>query len=615
MAITDTILQVVNIRPGINKNTTDYAAEGEWVDCDKMRFVQGRPEKIGGWVREVVSQAGNGSSNNFSGPCRNIHTWTGLDGTKLLAAGSFSKLELLFNNQIFNITPYRTVESLNNAITTVETESLVTITDSSHGAQEGDFITISGQETAVDGITLNGEYQIIEVTDANTYVIDSGVVATGSSADAGGDIDIAYQLSVGSADNGDLTGYGGGSWNTPGQDDQGYNRPRAGEGGLDMRHWSLDNWGENLMASPSGGGIYEWVKANGASTVAQIVPNAPTQNNIILVAQPSRFLVAFGTQSIIGGTYDPLLVRWADQETRTVWDQTLENSAGEYRLPLGNKIVAVQQTRSEILIFTDTAVYSMRYTGSASDPFRFDILGTTSNIAGPNASVDVNGLVMWMGTNSFYVYDGVIRTLPSTLTKFIFDQDGEGLLNFSQKEKTFCATNKEFSEVFWFYPSNSSSENDRYIVYNYLENIWYLGTFDRTCWADKDVFDKPFSISADGSLYQHETGYSDDGSPFLCFIESGFFDLGDGTEFMFLDKIVPDFVITPDRSMQISLRYRKYPNGSEFQKGPFTVSPTTRKINTRIRGRQVGLRYSMSTTGGKFQVGAVRFGLKPDGRR
>ncbi len=613
----DTQLRAVEFQPGINKNVTEYAAEGGWVDADKMRFVGGRPEKIGGWVEEILQQNQNPSVTTLTGVTRALHTWTALDNTRYLASGSHNKLELVENNTIYNITPVRDSDTLNDVITTTNGSSLVSIEDPAHNAQVGDWVHFEDQASPVDGITLEGDYVIVEVPDANNFVVDAGVDATGGTSGGGGSIDIDYYIFSGFVHNGDVTGYGGGTWGTEGQSAGGYGDPRDGVGGSFMRHWSLDSWGEDLIASPNDNGIYHWVKEDGPGTRAQLITEAPSRNNIVLVAQPSRFLVAFGTEQFIDDEFDPLLVRWADQERLTQWDPTATGSlSGEYRLPLGNKIVCVTQTRSEILIFTDSVVYSMRFVGGQL-VFQFDIISKASAIMGPKAAVDVNGIVYWMGTNSFYMYDGVVRTLPCSLSKFIYDQDQDGLISFSQKEKCYCATNTEFNEIWWFYQDNITPTNEvnRYVSYNYLEGVWSLGTLERTAWVDRSVFDKPFTTNATGNLYIHESGYSNNGIPFECFVESSYFDIGDGQQLMFVDRIVPDFTITPNRNITMRVFHKKYPNSSESFKGPFTVNNTTRKINTRVRGRQMAVRYTMNATGGTFQVGKVRLGIQPDGGR
>lgn len=604
-----------NFRPGFNKNSTDYDLENHWVDGDKVRFRNGRAEKIGGWSKSILEQANNSSVTTFTGVTRAAHSWVDLNYNKYLCSSNHLKLEILNDDTVYDITPYRAELSLTDVITTVSGESEVTITHLNHSLKVGDFVFVDSQASAVDGITLSGEYTVLEIVDSSNFKIDSGTNATGSTSAAGGLLEINYLLETGYQDNGDLTGYSGGTWNTPGISGQGYNRPRAGVGGLFLREWSLDNWGEDLIACVRNGRIYQWDATNDVTTRAQVISNAPTENFLIMVAQPSRHLVAFGTQEEISGNFDPLTIRWASQETLTQWDSTADGSnSGEYRLPLGNYIVGAIQTRSEILVFTDRTVYSMRFVGG-DNVFQFTILADNITAISQNCFVDVNGIVYWMGIDNFYMYDGVVRVLPCDLEEFIFDQDGGGQINYGQKEKVYCSTINSYNEIIWFYPSTSDTENNRYIIYNYKDGVWYDGTITRTCWVDSTVFEKPFGFGVDGSLFVHEQGYDDDGSPMYSWIQSGDVDIKDGTSFFLVDRFIPDFELRPNRNAQLTLNFKKYPSDSGIEKGPYTFSGTTRKISVRGRGRHVSIKYEVNSLGADFDIGAPRLGITLDARR
>lgn len=614
--MTDTVLKAINIQPGIVKDVTEYQAEGRWVDCNHIRWRSGRPEKIGGFAREQVQQSTDAANQLFTGVSRATLTWSDLSFKKYLASGSHLKLELLNDGIIYDITPIRESPSLTDAISTTNTESEVQITDVNHNLSVGDYIFVVSQATAVDGIDLDGEYVVTEVIDADNYKVDSGIAASGTTALAGGALSLQYLLEIGSQSNGNLTGWGGGTWGTEGQSGQGWNRPRNGIGGQNLRQWSLDNWGEDLVACVRQGKIYHWDATNGVTTRAQVLSNAPLQNLFILVAQPSRHLVAFGSEVFITGVFDPLVIRWADQETLNTWDIDVNNTAGEYRLPKGNYIVGAVQTRGEILVFTDTDVYSMRFVGG-NEVFRFEHLGSNISTVSAHSFVDVNGIVMWQGLDNFYMYDGVVQSIPCSIEKFVFDQDGDGTLNFSQKEKVYCGVIKEFNEVIWLYPKKDSDECNFYIKYNYEEGVFDFGDFDRTTWIDRGVFDRPYAISASGRLYAHEVGKDADGAPFEAFIRSAYFDIDDGQQLMFVDRILPDIRLAPNRNVEITLFAKKYvhPTATSVQKGPFYFDDSMGKISCRIRGRQISIEYRVTATGADFEVGKVRIGFQPDGGR
>lgn len=611
-------LKSVEFPPGINKDTTTYGAEVGWVDCDKVRFKKDKPEKIGGWGRQSVVSAYN-PTNTFTGVARDIHSWNSLDQNKYLAVGTHLKLELYSEGQIYDLTPLRDEKEFEDVITTSSGSSIVIIEDEdgNHGLKVGDFVEVLYQETAVNGVTLSGQYQVVEVIDLDTFSVDSGTIASGSSASAGGTLEINYLLENGYVSNGDKTGWSGGTWNTPGLEDQGWNRPRAGIGGVYLRQWSLDNWGEDLVACVSQGGIYHWDKTDGELERAKLLNNAPTENLFIMVTQPSRFLVAFGSQLQATGDFDPLLIRWADQESLIEWEQTDTNSAGEYRLPLGNQIISAVQTRSEIIIMTDTAVYSMRFVGG-NDIFAFDVLSPNAGAISLHSGVDANGKVYWIANGSFYVYDGVVRNLNTTISKYIFDPDGEGRLNFNQKEKTFASINKEFNEIWWSYQNNSdglNNDTDSYIVYNYLYDLWYIGKMNRTVWEDASVFSKPFAIDTNGTLFVHESGKDADGSPLEAFIRSSYFDIDDGDEFLFVDKIIPDLKLPPNRTVEITTFFKKHPNGPVVTKGPYIFTSATEKISCRGRGRAMSFEIRVKSTGGDFELGKTRLSILADGGR
>lgn len=613
--VSSTAPKKLTFNPGFNKNTTEYGAENYWVDGDKVRFRKGLPEKLGGFYKDIVYYCNNTSISNFTGVARKVHAWTDLQSNKLMAVGTHQKLEMLYGSQIYDVTPYREELSLEDAITTSVGSSEVTITDANpHNLLVGERVFVDSQETAVDGITLSGEYAVTEIVSTVAFKVDSGVEATGTTSLGGDTLEINYLLEFGKESNGALSGYGGGSYDTEGKSGGGYGDPRASDGGLFLRQWSLDNWGEDGIACVRGGKIYHWDATSGVAERYKAIAGAPEQNLIVLVTDPSRVLVAFGSEVYSTGLFDPLIIRWADQETLTEWAITSENLAGEYRLASGNKIVAVVQTKGEVLIFTDSTLYSMRYVGG-TDVFSFDVVGKNISCISQNCVIDVNGIVYWFGVDGFYSYNGSVNELSTSLEDYVFDQDGEGRVNMEQKEKTYCGINKEYNEIVWLYPPHSSEENSRYIMFNYLEGLWYDGTFDRTVWIDKGVFDKPYAIDSSGYLYVHEVGKDADGSPMPSFIRSGDIDIEDGDYVLFVDKFIPDFKLIPNRNAALTLYLRKFPNETQQVKGPYSFNNNTKKVNVRARARQIAIEYSVSTLGADFKVGSPRFYFKQDGKR
>jgi hypothetical protein len=663
--LSDTPLLPIVFTPGINQNVTEYLAEGGWVDGDKIRFNDGRAQKIGGWARQSTRQNEDLSIDTFTGVPRDILAWTSLTSLQYLLVASNKKLELVLNSKIYDVTPTRIEkrlgspatpdddsryrEVLTDAISTTSGSSIVQIEDvEPHNLQIGDFVYVNNQQNIVDGITLEGSYQVTDLVNSFTFEVDSGTIATGTTAGAGGVLYIDYLLECGLQSNSQFVGYGGGTYNTPGYLGEGYNRPRSGgEFGALMRQWTLDNWGEDVLACVSYGQIYHWDAAltgpqlrrfetienrlvDPASSLyiadpvqrAEMVEAIPKRNLFHLTTQ-ELFTVAFGSEAGPGpdqGTFDPLLIRWSDVSDFTDWRILETNSARQFRLPKGNRIVAAHQTRDQILVFTDIAVYSMVFVGG-NNVFQFTDLGTNTSAAGVHSVIDVNGIVMWMGIDDFYMYTGTIIPIPNSLDDFIYDQDGEGRLDINQKEKIYAGVNKKFHEVWWFYPKEGTDPDtediQNYVVYNYLENVWYYGTMPRSVWTDRGTFSTPFAVGIDRTLYSHENGKDADGAPLRAFIRSGYFDLGEGLDFAFVDRILPDLELPNSSTCKITIFTKRYPhpNARIITKGPFIFSDDDNKISMRARGRAMAIQYEVDGVGEDFEIGKMRIGIQPDGHR
>jgi hypothetical protein len=647
-------LQKLQLRPGANRESTTLANEGTWFEMDKVRFRSGYPEKLGGWTLDTgtttsVLQPPTGS---FWGVARSLWNWITLSGANLMGVGTNLKYYIQQSNggSFYDITPLRrTVTITGTAFTTVDGSTTVVVNDPGYGGKEGDFVTISGVAGAVNGIpaaALNREFRITFIsTIAYSIVVSSP--ATSSLPNPTGTATFSYQITTGAEVYTVGPGWGAGGWggNTAGTlTGWGEAAPTGLGVGQQLRLWSQDNYGEDLLLNPRGGGLFLWkVNANPniydrAVLLAPTSPapyttdaGCPTVANSIAVSDASRFVIAFGCNDYGSAVLDPLLVRWSDQENYAVWSPAITNQAGSYRLSTGSSVVAHQQTRQEILVWTDAAVYSMQYLGP---PFvwGFQILGDNISIAGPNATATAANLVYWMGYDKFYVYSGRVETLYCPLRQYIF-----GDINLQQQYQFFAGTNEGFNEIWWFYCSANSTAIDRYVVFNHLEKIWSYGNLARTAWLDTPLREHPTAAGYNGQLIYHESGV-DDGttnppSPIVSFCQSADMNIGDGHNYGFAWRMLPD--ITFDGStvnnpaVTLTLRPRQNP-GSNY--GPaaspevisaqnyqgqrnYVVQQFTEIVYVRVRGRQMAFRIGSDGLGVQWQLGVPALDIRPDGRR
>lgn len=607
MSASETQITKFNIAPGINKNTTELDAEGIYVSCSLVRFFYGKPEQIGGWEKENFS-------GTIKGVTRHLHTWTDLDEQSYLGVATHKELGLLTGGIFYDITPIAASVCGSNVLNTTSGDDEIIVSLNPTGAAAGDFFVFAEVTASQEGVDFTSIYEITSVGAAH-FTFNASSSAAGTCANAGGTTRVDFLLPTGNQSNGAAFGWGAGTWDTAGASaSAGWSDPRGGVGAsVAMRQWSTDNWGEDYIANPRGGKIYFWEASVGPETRAGLISSAaPSVVNITVVAQNGRHVIAAGTHDV-SGDFDPMLIRWSDSEDFTTWIAGATNEAGEFRLENGSFIIGLQETRGQVLIFTDESLYEMNRVGGNS-VFSFRDLGRHNGLMGQNASVDVNGVVYWMAYNSFQYWDGNLHTLPCTVQEFIFDPNSEGSINTDQKEKVYCETNREFNEVWWFYPSKGSTENDRYVVFNYLEQTWYIGKLERTAFHDVDIFSRPFATDSSGNLFIHEQGSDDDTAAMNWILKSSFFDIQDGDELMFVDRYVPDNSFNKEYNIEFS--YKKYPQDSEsFSKGPFKIFPTTRKIHPRIRGRQMQICYTGGVQGGVWRGGSDRLAVKPDGGR
>ncbi len=618
-------LTKLQIAPGIDKQNTEYGAEGKWVDCDNVRFRYGLPEKIGGWTK-VTSDA-------LVGATRAILTYSALNGVKYAIYGTNKKLYAYSENSYGDITPTRATGTGNiTQFGTTSGSTTVTVTDASHGALIGDFVTIASVSGAVGGISaanLQGEFEILTVPSSNTYTIEAKAAA--SSTATGATANATYQVNTGAAVSLFGYGWGAGTWST-----STWNTTRSGLTGaegvlLQSAKWALDNWGEDVLALQFDGGLFYWDTSSGLSSNLASTTNvsgAPTKSRFMLVSGDDRHVICFGTETTIAdtSTQDNMFLRWSSQETTNTWTPTATNTAGSFRLTDGNQINTAVRSRGAVMIWTDTALYQMQFIG-APLTFGFKQIGSNCGAVGINAAVDVSGTSFWMSDDSFFLYDGAVKKIPCTVQDHVFDD-----INPNAKQDVFCAANSDFNEVMWFYPSANSTQIDKMVAYNYAENLWYVGTLARSSWADSGVYDNPYAAEFDASdttatistitglkagrtfVYIHETGSNDDGAAMSNHIESGDIDIADGDNFMSISRFIPDFK-NQAGTVDVVLKTRPYPSGTQTSHGSFDVTTSTTKVDTRIRGRQVAVRVSSDAVDDNWRYGTMRLDIKPDGMR
>jgi hypothetical protein len=690
-------LQKILFKPGVNRENSRYTTEGGWYEADKVRFRQGTPEKIGGWVRI--------SSATFLGICRSIKNWTTLSFQNLLGIGTHLKFYISNGGQYYDITPTKTVRTLTNPFATVNGSTTVTVTDATGGYSNGDFVTFTGA-SAVGGLTISGEFQLSFIS-GTTYTITTASAAS-STASGGGTVFAVYQVNTGPAIALPLVGWGAGAWG-------------AGAWGIGatsaeaLRIWNQANFGEDLIYGPRGSSLYYWDATIGyiAPTITLTIASpcvvtttlnlpdltaivletsgalptglsvgvtyytryvsattfnlsttptgalidttgsqsgvhkisqrgvllsslngatgVPTSQNYFLISDASRFVLCFGTNEIGSSSVNPMLLRWSDQENPVDWTPTATNQAGSLTLSRGSEIITAIQTRQEILVFTDAAFYSLQYLGP---PFIWgsQILADNISIIGPNAVAIASGVVFWMGLDKFYMYDGSVKTMRCDLRKFIFND-----INMTQSDQIFAVTNEGFNEVWWFYCSSNSTTVDQYVVYNYLEDIWYYGTMARTAGLDSGIGQFPIATTYSNNIVEHENGLNDQetgtATAINAYITSSQFDIGDGHNFAFVYRMLPDITFngSTSNSPVATMYLNGLKNSGSGLNNPASVGGSnsanvtgtamipveqfTGQVFTRIRGRQMEFKVESDQLDMTWQLGSPRIDIRNDGRR
>jgi len=634
-------LKKILFRPGVSRENTRYLSENVgptgvngaysagWYDCDKVRFRSGTPEKIGGWERI--------SSNSFLGICRSMWNWVTLGGANLLGVGTNLKFYIENGGSYYDITPIRTTVTINNnPFVATLGSSVVTVTDTAHDCFTGDFVTFSGAVGLGGNITagvLNREYQVT-VVNSNSYTITVSVVANAAdvsgSPGGGASVVAAYQINTGYEYAVPLVGWGAGGWGT--------GPWGTGTSSLEtLRLWSQFNFGEDLVFGPRCGGIYYWDSSVGTGTRAVNLTtllgasDVPTVQSCLLVSDVSRFVLAFGCNDYGSADQNLMLIRWSDQESAVNWTPAATNQAGSLQLSRGSEIITAIQSRQEVVVFTDNAVYALQYLGAPA-VWGATLLGDNTSIVGQNAVTIASGVTFWMGVDKFYKYDGRVQTLRCDLRQYIFSD-----LDKDQYSQVFAGTNEGFNEVWWFYCSAGSTVVDKYAIYNYLEDIWYYGNMSRTAWLDSGLRDYPIAATYLNNIVNHESGVDDNSTavptPIAATITSAEFDLDDGHNFMFLWRVLPDITFRGSEAASPTARMYMQPlknSGSGYTTPPsvggennrpitrtavLPIEQYTGQIFTRVRARQMSVKVESTDLGVTWQLGAPRLDLRADGRR
>ena len=640
-------LRNVQIVPGFNKADTPSGAEGQWIDGDFVRFRYGQPEKIGGF--QAIG------TDTISGPTRAQHTWTDLEGNRYAALGTSKALYIYYEDKFYDVTPLATAIT-GATFTSTQNSNTVTVTKSSHGLDVGEYITFTSVTLPGGGATgyttanfTDFTFEILTVPTTSTFTIQMKTNETGTGMSTAGSASINPYEEIGPTIQTYGYGWGTGTWG----------RGTWGSGTtsstviLDPGSWSLDNFGQQLVATVKDGKTFVWNPAvsNPLTVRATLMTGAPTATRLTITSDRDRHVVHFGTETTIGDTttQDPMFIRFSDQENFSVYQPTSVNTAGTFRLDTGNKIVAAVSGKDYNLILTDQAAYTMQFVGP---PFTFSIrqVGSNCGCIGQHATVYADGKVFWMGAGGgFFVFDGTVKLLPSLVEDFVFTTTGSNVgINYSSNEIIYASHNSLFNEIIWFYPAgtpsgNPSLQNNRSVVYNYVENTWSTMTLARSSYADASTYDVPYATeytstntpslpilsgatnTFGSSLYfaqevgTNKVALNGTTTAIAAFIQSGDFDLptdGDGEYMLRLSRFLPDFKnLQGNAKVTIFLKNFPIDSGTSSQLGPFTISSTTQKIDTRARGRLANIKIENTTTNETWRFGTFRADVKPDGRR
>ena len=607
------MLSKVNIAPGIDKETTNYGAEGRWIDCTNVRFRAQLPEKIGGWTKLVAPK--------ICGVVRAQKTWYSTAGVRFMAIGTDRKLYVYSEGVVSDITPTRIQSTLSGPFTANGTAT-ITVAHTNHGATEGDFVTYSGAST-LNGADFNAEYEITSIVDANSYTIThTGNVSSGT---GGGTVTATYQLNVGSPTSSFGFGWGTATWNAGS-----WNTARTSSAiFVEATYWSFDILGEDLFAIRNNGALYRWDLSGGVATPAQLVTQAPGTSRFLLITN-GQFVLCLGTEETIGtpGTQNNMLIRWSAQRDYTSWTFTSlrENASGSDQVQEGSKIMAAARSRGSVLVWTDASLNILTLIGGDA-VFSLQQVGSSCGAVSPFCWAEVNGVSYWMSQTAFYIFDGSVKKLDCTVQSYVFDD-----LDTTSQVQVYAGINVDFNEVTWFYPSKGSNVINRSVTYNYLEDVWYTNTgFARTAWSDRGVYSNPFAsryypndlptnetirgLTVGASqLYRHEDGLNDDGGAMTCSLTSGDIDIEDGDQVYHISRVIPDFKSLAG-TINVGLNFLNYPTSTTPRNFNSNVTPTTKHFSVRGRGRQSNIVLTSSALDSNWRFGTFRYDITPDGSR
>jgi hypothetical protein len=609
----------LKFQPGIDKQDTAYSAgdQRKYVDSNLVRFHYGKPERWKGWSYLPDP------NKTVVGVVRDTHSWIGLDGTRYLALGTDRKLYLFSGSALYDITPIRETAALTNPFTTNGTTT-VTVTDADHGAIEGDFVTFDSF-SAIDGLDMNNEFEVTTYVDSNTYKVTHTSAASGSTSGGGGSGNANYQINIGEATSTYGYGWGTDTWSAGKWDEP----STSSDVTVFARSWSLDNFGEDLIATVLNASTYIKDISGAIDARATALSNAPTASRFSLVSTDTRHLMIFGTETTIGtpASQDDLLFRFSDREDATEYTPVATNEAGSLRISDGSRIVGAVKSSGQILVWTDTSLHGVQFVGT---PFTFGLrqLGANCGLIAQHAAIEVNGRAYWMSDNSFYMYDGVVKKMPCSVQDYVFDD-----LSYTNRNDIACGINTAFNEIIWYYPSANATAIDRGVAYNYLEGTWYTVNLGRTTWLGAYVYENPIATEYDASitanvstilgltagasyLYEHESGNNQaDGTALPAFLTTGSVEIADGDELMSVSRLVPDFDNLTN-NMTATLTLEQYPQSAANVTTTGTITSTTEKIDVRGRGRAVKIKYETNTVDDTaWRLGSTKLQLRPDGRR
>ena len=611
MASTTGRLSKLEFLPGFHRESTQYAEDGKWYDGNRVRFREGKPENFRGYEKAFQTP--------YYGIARDILTWSDNDTKKLISFGTEKYLYVVLSNELYDSTPFVSAATLTSVMSTQINSPLVSISITNHGVSVNDRIFISSATTIGNsGILLSGEYSVVSTNGINNFTISATTSAVATYVD-GGTADINFILPIENTVPIQGTGYGASRYNagvsTTGV--RAWNQPAA-TGAITFQNsqWTLDNWGEDLVACRRGGKIfYLNVDASITPERAIVVSAAPSINNYIRVSPNDRHLISYGSQEFGTSEYNPLLVRWSDQENFNNWTPSISSTSGEVILAGGTEIRGAIRSRNAIFVWTDSSMYTQQFVGPPFI-FNFQQVGTNCGLIAPHAAIDVDGIAYWMGENNFYAFDGRVRNLPCTIRRYLYDS-----FNEVNKDKVFAGINSEFNEIIWLYPDQNSIEPNSYIIFNYKENTWAFGSSFYSTFSDHSIFEDTIAtgkVSATAANYvwnnEPKNVYTGDGKILSSYLESAEFDIEDGNSLLFIDRIIPDYTITNNGNIQLTLQFQEYPNSPIITKGPYTIQQTTKKVDLRGRGRQAKIIVSANSDS-SWRWGSVRANIQPDGMR